>query len=189
MLGRDRDRRPEPQLEGLGDTGRRRPALAFVGEQDDRPAAAPQQSGERAVERRHPGPDIDDEQHDVGFLQRRRRLPLHPCRQHVAAGVLEPCRIDHPEGKIGEPGEALPAVAGYPRGIIDDRLPPAHQPVEQGRLPDVRAPDDGNDRPSCRFIVIAPADRTGHGCLSDRQTARRRRRAGRRSHRRSPEPC
>ena len=179
MFGRDRDRRPEPQLECLGNAGLRGPALAFVGEDDHRPAATPQHRGERPVERHHPGTDIEDEQHGVGLLHRCCRLPLHPRRQHIAAGILEAGRIDHPEGKVTEPGEAFPAVARHARGIVDDRSPAPHQPVEQRRFADVGAADDGQHRTSCLVTTTLPASRTRHCRLSGRQTARRRRRANR----------
>ena len=46
--------------------------------------------------------------------------------------------------EVAEPRLALAPVAGDARQVVDQRQPPADQPVEQRRLADVRPADDGD---------------------------------------------
>ena len=66
---------------------------------------------------------------------------------HQAAGV------DHLDrAVVGEVGRSRDAVAGDPRLVVDDGLPPADQAVEQGRLADVGAADDGDARRDAHLV-------------------------------------
>ena len=64
------------------------------------------------------------------------RLSGEPC--------LEPGRVDDPKLVRAQAADALDPVAGHARRVVDDRLPPADQPIEQGRLADIRAAQDGD---------------------------------------------
>ena len=66
------------------------------------------------------------------------------------------------EVEIAEPRLALAAVARDARPIVDQRQPPADQPVEQRRLADIRPADDGDGEAHARDPVVSHR-RSGNG--------------------------
>jgi hypothetical protein len=56
--------------------------------------------------------------------------------------LFEAGSIDHLEFEIAQPALALAAVAGDAGAVIDQRDPPADQPIEQGRFADIGPADD-----------------------------------------------
>ena len=88
---------------------------------------------------------VDDEQHGVGQADRDLGLGGDPLGQAAgvgvpAAGVDDGERAARPVGVVGDP------VAGHAGHVLDDRLAAADDPVDQRRLADVGAADDGQDR-------------------------------------------
>jgi len=69
-------------------------------------------------------------------------LRRHAVRQAVGRGLFEACRVDRRKGQIAEPRLAFAPIARDAGLVIDQRLPPADQPVEQGALADIRPADD-----------------------------------------------
>ncbi len=70
--------------------------------------------------------------------------------RHAPGIGVPPAGVDDGEGAtvpvrvVGDP------VSGHPRHVLDDGLASADDPVDQGRLAHVGAPDDGQDRDPCR---------------------------------------
>ena len=134
------------------------PAFALVGD-DDRGLARPaHQIGEGAVGRRRAGAGIDQEEDRIGLRDRRLGLRPHAAGEAFGRRLLEARGVDDGEGEIAEPRRALAAVARDAGLVVDQRQPPADQPVEQRRLADIRPADDGDGEahgPTVRCAVRA----------------------------------
>jgi len=98
------------------------------------------------IGRRHAGAGVHHEQHQVGHLDGRFRRSAHAAIQRFRIAFLQPGGVDQPHGSAAQQGLALLAVAGHAWGIRNDRLPPAHQLVEQRGFSDIRPAGDNNDR-------------------------------------------
>ena len=124
VLGRNRHRIAKTKLISF----RRacsRTAFALVRDHDHRLAGAAHDVGEGAIDGSQASAYID-----------------HTARQATRRGLVEPCGIDHGERKIAEARLPFAPVARDARPVIDERQPSADQPVEQGRLADIRPADD-----------------------------------------------
>ena len=99
-----------------------------------------------AVFRRDADARVHDEENRVGVLDRGFRLGAHAAGQRFAAALLQPRRVDDGEMQVAELGLAGAAVAGHPRLVVDQRQLLADEPVEQGRLADIRTADDGDGK-------------------------------------------
>ena len=142
MLGGERDRIAEAELERLIGAGHADFAFGFIGDQHHRHLAPTQQLGEMPVERGHARPRVDHHQHDIGLADRALGLLAHARQQAAILDILEPGGIDNREI---EPGQARPALAPVTRDagqIVDKRQLLADQTVEQRRLADIRPADD-----------------------------------------------
>ena len=91
-----------------------------------------------------PGLRIDDEHDDVGLVDRRLRLPAD-AGLDLALAVIEPASVDERElasppldGRI----EAVPCGPGF---VLDDGDAVADEAIEEGRLPNVRTTDHGDE--------------------------------------------
>ena len=98
--------------------------------------------GEMAVGRGDPGARVDDEQDRIALGDRGLGLRAHAAGQRLRIALLESRRVDHREGEVHEPRLPLAPVARDARLIVDERELASDQPVEQGRLADVRPADD-----------------------------------------------
>src|SRR5690606_5169653 len=113
------------------------------------------------VQRVHPVLAVHQQEDHVRFLHRGERLladaPVHGL---VAA-------FDDPPGIHDEEAPPAPlrvrevAIAGHTRAVVDDREPTTDHAVEEGRLADVRPPDDrdhgkgaAHDLPSARSAAV-----------------------------------
>ena len=105
-------------------------------------SGAPDGRGEMAVGGGDPGARVDDEQDRVAVEKRRLRLRAHAAGKSLRIALLEPGRVHDGESEIGEPRLALAPVARHPGLIVDQGELPPDQPVEQGRLADIRPADD-----------------------------------------------
>ena len=144
VLGGDRDRLAEAEVEGLQRARGAGLALGFVGDEDDRLAGGAQHGGEMPVERRDAGARVDEEEADVGGPHRRLGLHPHAAGEALRRGLVEAGGVDGGEAEAAEPRVALAPVAGDARQVVDQRQPAADEPVEQRRLADIRPADDGN---------------------------------------------
>ena len=148
MFGGNGDRLAEAELERRIEALLGRAAFALVGDEHDRASRRADQLGERLVVGGDAFARIDDEEHEIGRGQRRFALLAHALGNRAALGLLEAGRVDDGHGIAGEIGFAVASVARQPRHIRDERGTAARQPVEQRRLADVGAADDGDDRGS-----------------------------------------
>ena len=146
MLGRQRDRLAEAQFVGVEHAAAPGGAFRLVGDEQDRLVDAPQRIGEMPVGRGHTGPRIDEEQDRVASRKRRFRLRAHAAGERGRIALLQSRRVDNGEDEIAEMRLALAAIAGDAGLIVDKRELAADEPVEQRRLADVGAADDGDLR-------------------------------------------
>ena len=165
-------------------------ALRLVGDQDDRLADRAQHLGEMPVERRHAGAGVDQEQADVGRAHGGLGLGrIRPARLS-GRGVVEAGGVDGGELEVAEPRLALAPVAGDARAVVDQRQPPADQPVEQRRLADIRPADDGDaERAMPRGIERATPERVYRRSVRPERRYRRFGGAGVRRSRRCRRPA
>src|SRR5579863_2669792 len=105
-----------------------------------------QPAGDFLVERRDPGARIDDEQREVGALQRHLGLHAHPARQRGGVLIFPTGGIDDGEIEPQQMRLAKAAVTGDPGLIVDQRQFFADQPVEERRFAHVGATDNDDLR-------------------------------------------
>ncbi len=120
-------------------------AVDLVGTQHHGLAGLAQQSYDGLVGVRGAHLGVDDEDHGVGGLDGELGLRGHGGvdAEDVllpAAGVDDLEAAARPLGLVGH------TVTGDAGLVLDDRLAPPDDPVDQGRLADVRASDDRQDR-------------------------------------------
>ena len=101
--------------------------------------------GDRAVAGGEAGAAVDHEDHRVGFGDRLLGLARHLDIDALGGG-LEAAGVDDEEGPAAEAALAVVPVARYARQVVHDGVAAAREPVEEGRLADVRPPDQGDDR-------------------------------------------
>ena len=83
----------------------------------------------------------------------------------ASVDFLEPGGVDDGEAQRPQPPGALAQVAGHARLVVDQRQPPADQPVEQRRLADVGPADDG-EREGHRALSLLPGPPEGPAARS-----------------------
>ena len=106
-----------------------------------RPAQDVRQLG---VARRQAGPSVDQEEHEVGLLDRRSRLRDGATRDRRLVRDVDAARVDEQEALTRPLAEQLLAVARDARRLVDDGGARRGQPVDERRLADVRVADDGD---------------------------------------------
>ena len=145
MQRRDRPRLAEaeaPQRRGVGLGAL---VVDLVGDEHHGLAGPAQQLHAVLVVVGRPDGGVDDEEHDVGEVDGDLGLLGDP--QVDAGGVVaQPpvsTRVNAAADPLGVVGDPVAGDAGH---VLDDGLAAADDPVDQGRLADVRAADDGDDR-------------------------------------------
>ena len=99
--------------------------------------------GDLLVARRDPDLGVDDEEDEVGLADRLACLDGDRPRDRRLVGDVDAAGVDQEEAPAVRPlDDELLAVARDARGLVDDRLPRAAQPVDERRLADVREADD-----------------------------------------------
>ena len=187
VLGRERDRIAEAQREGLVGACEAGAALGLVGDEDHGLAGAAHHFGERPVGGQDADARIDDEEDDVGIADGGLGLRAHAAEERFLGGFFEAGRVDDAEFEVAETRLALAPVAGDAGLVVDERELLADQPVEQGRLADIRPPDDGDERRHVMCLLLGHLHRTardqrsidGKTLLQGRRAFRDRRRSGR----------
>ena len=144
VLCADRDGRLEAEGVELGPLVLAPRVVRLVDDQDRRLAGAPQAIGHLVVERRDAGGGIHHEQDEVRLLDRHPCLVLHPLLDVAPRLELQAAGVDHGEAPAVPLADAVDAVAGGAGDVLDDRDALPDQPVEEGRLADVGAADDGD---------------------------------------------
>ena len=128
----------------LGKPLRAGTAFALVGDQDHLGRSLAQPARETLVERQDSAAGIDQEQDDIRSVDRPLGEAPHAGLKGLAARGFPPCRIEQHEGEIAELRRLLAHVAGDTGRVVDDGAPTASQTVEERRLADVGATDDGD---------------------------------------------
>ena len=82
---------------------------------------------------------IDDEQRNIGAVDRRLSLLAHPSGQRLRVLILKPGGIDETELEPQQIGIALTPVARDAGPVIDQRNLLADEPVDQRRFTDIGA--------------------------------------------------
>ncbi len=132
----DRHGLAQPQLEELGGIGLLPVRIDLVGHQEDGGPGPAETPGQGHVLLLLAGLGVHHQQDDVGVLRGAPRLARHEGVDAPGLGG-EPAGVDQAEPPAAPLGLELDAVAGHPRALVRDGLPPPEQPVRQGRLPDV----------------------------------------------------
>ena len=92
-----------------------------------------------------PGAHVDDEDHRVGLGHRLARLLGHLLDDAGRLLGLEAAGVDDDELALADAAVAVVAVARQAGEVGDDRVAALRHAVEQRRLADVGAADDGDD--------------------------------------------
>ena len=87
---------------------------------------------------------VDHHQGEIRRIDRTFRLATHAILETAGRGFLETGRVDNTKLQSGKAGIALAPVARDAGLVVDNRVLPADQPVEQCRFADIRPPDDSN---------------------------------------------
>jgi hypothetical protein len=134
---------PEPVELGrvIGDPRR----VGLVRHNEDGFIERPQNPRQLFIERRDSIPHIDDKQEQAGLIDRRAGLleDVHGDNRLVIGH--DTARVDQPESAPLPFGLTVDAVARDPGQVADDRAPRPDHPVKDGRFPDIRAANDGDD--------------------------------------------
>ena len=174
VLGGDRDRIAEAQLEGFIEAVAAAAALALVGHQHDGRAGFAHHLREREVARHHAVARVHHEQRQIRLRDRLLALRPHARRDAAGGGFFQPRRIDHRDDVAGDVRFALAPVARQPRQIRDQRRTLSRQPVEKGRFADIGSADDGDDgwhvmSFQARTTRASGAGRDGWGAIAPRR--------------------
>ena len=117
----------------------------LVRDEEDGLAALAEQLHDVLVGRRGADHRVDDEQHDVGEIDRDLGLSGDGAVDTASVG-LPAAGVDEREATVGPLGLVRHAVAGHTGGVLDDCLATAEDAVDESRLADVRSTDDRDDR-------------------------------------------
>ena len=154
---RDREGLAEPEVPEPGGLGLGALVVDLVGRQHDRLAGLAQDLDDCLVRVGDADRGVDDEEHGVGQRDGDLGLQRDPLEESLrvrvpAAGVDDGERAAVPVGVVGD------AVAGDAGLVLDDGLAAADDPVDQRRLPDVGAADDGQHRSGAGGLVVLGHD-------------------------------
>jgi hypothetical protein len=97
------------------------------------------------VVRRRAGADVDDEDDGVGLGDRLLGLARHLLDDAGRVLGLEAAGVDDDELVAADDRVAVVAIAGQPGEVGDDRVARLRHAVEERRLADVGAADEGDD--------------------------------------------
>ena len=153
MQGGDRVRLTEPQVPQRGGLGLLAGVVDLVGHEEHRLVRLAEQAHHVLVGRRRPDGGVDDEEHDVGEVDRDLGLSGHRRVDALRVG-LPPAGVDEGEAAVEVVALVRDAVASDPGRVLDDGLATAEDAVDERRLAHVRATDDGDDR-QCREVADA----------------------------------
>jgi hypothetical protein len=118
--------------------------VGFVRHKDDRLAAATKQLRHLGVTRVWASRCVNKEQDQVGSVYGNARLVLHPNLDRIANGGLHAARIHHTKAHPIPLNDADQSIARRTGAILNDRTALANEAIEEGALPDVRSPNEGN---------------------------------------------
>ncbi len=118
-------------------------ALGFVDPQNHPTRTFAQNSGQHLIGRGHPDTPVDQEQADIGHVDRTFRQRPHAALQAVVSGFFQTGGVNHCETQIAKARGPLAQITGHARSIINQRQFLFNHTVEQRRFPDIRAANNG----------------------------------------------
>jgi hypothetical protein len=118
--------------------------VGFVRHKDDRLATASQQLRHLGVAGVRASGCVNKEQDQVGSVYRDARLVLHPNLDRIANGGLHAARVHHTKAHPIPFDDTDESIARRTGAILNDRTALANEAIEEGALPDVRSPNEGN---------------------------------------------
>ena len=139
---RERKRVAQPELVELDGVEVAARVVDLVREHEHRLLRARSVSASSSSPGRDPVPGVDDEEDEVGLLDRGARLLRDRGAERVGREVVDAARVDQQEVLAVPVGDQLLAVARHTGRLVDDGLPRLGQPVDQRRLAHVREADD-----------------------------------------------
>jgi hypothetical protein len=105
-----------------------------------------QPRGDLAVAAGKAGAAVEHEHDGVGLGHGLLGLAHHLDIDALLRARLEAAGVDGDEGAIAHAAFAVVPVAGHAGNVVHDRVAAAGEPVEKGRLADVRAADERDHR-------------------------------------------
>ena len=114
---------------------------------------------------------VDDEEHQVGLVDRLPRLLGDLARDRRGVGDIDATGVDQPEALAVPLADHLLAIARDAGRLEHDCLARRRQPVDERRLADVREADDG-DAPDHALTLLAARRPPGEAGLRGDLTAR-----------------
>ena len=145
VLGGDGQRIAQAQTVEIGEPrllGRR---LHLVGHEEHERMRLAEQGGNLQVEPRHTLAHVHDEEHDVGFLEGGQHLTAHALDQWLGRRRIEAAGVDDGGVPALEGDAPIEPVAGDTGDVVHQRLPSAHEPIEERGLADVGTADHGHE--------------------------------------------
>src|SRR4051794_10411192 len=142
--GGDRLRIAEPEAVEVGGQRHVADVVDLVGGEDDRLGPAAQEVGELLVPGPGAGARVDDQDGDLGVVERRLGLLADRAGHRVVVEHVHAAGVDQREAAPVPLGRDLVAVARDAGARMDHRLARARQPVDERRLADVGIADDGD---------------------------------------------
>jgi hypothetical protein len=143
----------QPELVELGAGERTIQAFGLVDHQPDALPAFAQTLGDHGVLGRESLAAVGEENDRVGLGDGAERLARHLLQQARAGRGLEAAGIDDQKRLRTDPAPSVVTIAGDAGRIGDDGRTRARQPVEKGRLADVRASYDDDRGQQGRFLT------------------------------------
>ena len=116
--------------------------VQFVDHEDHRARGTAEFGGKFGVERKQPVLSVDNEENDVGTLERVVRRAMRRLGEIRIRGGADAARVDDAEGRSAEIANGLDAVARHAGLVVHDGNAAPGETVEEGRLPDVGTPDE-----------------------------------------------
>ena len=144
MQGGDRDRVTETEAVELERLEIATRIVELVRQYEHRATRQAQYLRELLVPGRHACDCVDDEEDEIRLLDRFSRLRGDLGAEWPSVCPIDAAGVDEPEGRARPLAQQLLAVARDAWRLMDDGRAGRRQPVDQGRLADIREADDRN---------------------------------------------
>ena len=142
VQSRDRHGLAEPEAVELVDLVGPGRVVNLVRDQEHGAVGAAQQLRDLFIAGRHAGLRVDDEQHEIGLVDRRAGLGGDLTRDLGAVSEVDAARVDQDEAPPAPLADDVLAVAGHARLFMDDRRASGREPVHESRFSNVGKADD-----------------------------------------------
>ena len=157
---------PRPRRVELGGQRLVGGPVDLVRDDDHRHVGAAQDLGDLGVALAQAGAGVEHERDGVGVGDRLARLVLDRARERVLGREVDAAGVDELEPDPVPLALERLAVAGDPGLLVDDRLAPAGEPVDERRLADVGKADDRDSRRAAVAHHASPRSRASSATRS-----------------------